>query len=339
MSVHQLKDGRWQVQHSKGKDPDRPNATKKYFGRGPSGEQAAIAFNSSLGLGTRTQRKSPQFVELANEYIGAKEHTLARSTYDDLLCRLPGTILPVIGRLQAHEITAPVLDRYVSTRAQTVKRTTIHRELSIIRAVLRWAMKRRLISSYPAEYFAFPRRDDARLQPPTKAEFEAILACASPHLQRAMLIAYHTGLRPGRQELLRLTWDSVDFGGKTLMVLSADKGGLPLRMVPLNATILEHLARWHAEDEKTSVRHLVHYKGKSIKQLQHPWEAAKKRAGITRRIRPYDIRHRCISDMLEAGADLRSVSEIVGHASPDMTMRVYQHLSSAQKRAAVDSLG
>jgi len=338
MSVHQLPDGRWQVQHSKGKDPDHPNATKKYFGRGPAAEQAATAFNASLGLGIRSLQRSPTLTELSNEYIGAKRHTLARSTYEGLLYRLPNTILPIVGHLPAHEITATVLDRYISTRIATVKMTTIHAELTVIRAILRWSVKRRLITSYPADNFTFPRRDDAILQPPTKAEFEAILACASPHTQRAMLISYHIGLRVGRIELLSLTWDAVDFADKTLMVISADKGGLPVRMVPLNSTILALLVQWHVEDKEAGIRHLIHYRGKPILKLQHGWNAAKRRAGITRRIRPYDLRHRCATDMLEAGADAQAVSQILGHKNIAMTMR-YQHVSSALKKKAVDLLG
>jgi len=339
MSVHQLKDGRWQVQHSKGKDPDRPNATKRYFGRGPEAERAAVEFNSSLGLGIRTLQRSPTFTELANEYIGAKQHTIAESTLKDLLFRLPSIILPALGRLQAHEITSARLDAYVNERAKRVKLTTIRRELTMVRAILRWSVRRRLISSYPAEWFSFPRADDARIQPPTAAEFDAILECASPHLQRAMLISYHTGLRPGRQELLQLTWDAVDFGGKTLMVTSADKGGLPLRMVPLNATILEHLGRWYAEDQNSGTGHLVHFRGKPIDSFDRAWKMAKERAGITRRIRPYDIRHRFTSDMLSAGADLKSVSELLGHTTTLMTTKVYQRTTSAMKKRAVDLLG
>ena len=339
MSVHQLKDGRWQVQHSKGKDPDRPTATKKYFGRGPAAEQTAVAFNASLGLGVRSLQRSPTLTELSNEYIGAKRHTLAKSTLDDLLIRLPRTILPILGHLQAHEITAPTLDMYINTRARAVKMNTIHRELTIVRAILRWSVKRRLLSSYPAELFSFPKCDDAIIQPPTKAEFDAILECASPHLQRAMLISYHTGLRPGKQELLSLTWDAVDFQGKTLMVISADKGGLPTRMIPLNSTILAHLGQWYVEDEKSGTRYLVHYKGRPIGAFDCAWAAAKRRAGITRRIRAYEIRHKFTSDLLEAGADLKSVSELLGHKNTLMTTKVYQRTTSAMKRKAVDFLG
>ena len=337
MSVHQLPDGRWQVQHARGKDPARPGATKKYFGRGPDAEQEAKAFNESLGLGVRTLQRSPTFVELANEYLAAKRHTVTASTLDDLRIRLPGVILPILGDLQTHEITAGRLDRYVNERSKKVKLTTIRRELTMVRAILRWSVRRKLIASYPAEFFSFPRADDARLQPPTQDEFDAILECSSPHLRRAMLISYHTGLRPGK-ELLSLTWDAVDFAGKTLMVLSAEKGGIPTRMIPLNSTILAHLGRWYADDQNAGIRYLVHFRGRPIDSFDRAWKMAKKRAGVTRRIRPYELRHRFTSDLLEAGADLKSVSELLGHKSTLMTTKVYQRTTSAMKRKAVDFL-
>ena len=339
MSVHQLKDGRWLCRYPVGKDPDRPRSTTKYFGRGADGEKAANEFNAVLGLGiNRTVQRSPQFVELVNAYFAAKESTIAKSSFENLRIKMEGIILPELGAIQVHNITPEKLDQYVSKRSQSVKLTTIHRELSDIRAVIRWAVSRHIIAANPMEWFSLPKRDDAKIQPPTRAEFDAILACAVSHLKRAMLISYHTGLRPGKEELLCLTWDAVDFIGKTLMVISAVKGGLPVRMVPLNETILNHFQEWYGEDEKKGIRYLVHYNGVKIDRLSKAWNAAKRRARVLRRIRMYDIRHACITDMLEAGADLKSVSEIAGHASPDMTMRVYQHVSSKLKRTAVDFL-
>lgn len=67
MSVHQLKDGRWIVQHEKGKDPDRPNANKRYFGRGLDAELAAHDYDAILHTRTRKQPgMSPSFCALAD---------------------------------------------------------------------------------------------------------------------------------------------------------------------------------------------------------------------------------------------------------------------------------
>ncbi|MGB3209461.1 MAG: site-specific integrase [Desulforhopalus sp.] len=338
MSVHQHKDGRWICRYRKGKDPDRPNSTARYFGRGGEGEWAAHRFNDQLGLGIRRTETSPTFVELVNDYMTAKKPSMANSGYENMAIKMRGVILPELGNLMAHHLTPSRMDKYVSTRVKTVKTTTVHRELSDIRAVLLWAVGRKLIANNPMLGFEMPTRDDAIISPPSKPEFDAILSCAVPHLKRAMMISRYTGLRPGKEELLYLKWDAVDFHNKTLTVISAVKGGLPLRMVPLNKTILEHMEQWFDEDLLKEMRYLIHYNGGPVASLKTAWKMAKKRARVTRKIRMYDLRHAFITTLLERGADLKSVSEIVGHSSPDITARVYQHVSNKLKRSAVDLL-
>jgi integrase len=78
----------------------------------------------------------------------------------------------------------------------------------------------------PMEGFELPRRDNAVITPPTVEEAMAILKTASPHLYRAIVLSYYTGLRPGEVELLRLTWEQVNLVNGNITVISADKGGL-----------------------------------------------------------------------------------------------------------------
>lgn len=338
MSVHQLKDGRWFVKYGIGKNPDNPDGTRTYCGRGPEGERAAHALNISLGLGVRQVARSPLFVEMAEAYLAARQGIVAASTAARWMVRMKRVILPAIGELMAHEITHEALDSYVAKRARTVKRTTIHRELTDIRSVVRWAVRRRLISSSPMEGYEMPKLDNARIRPPSRAEIEAILKHAVPHLQRAILISYNTGLRPGREELLTLTWSAVDFIGRTITVTSAVKGGLEERTVPISASFAETLGQWHDEDSKKGARYIIHYCGARVDSLKTAWKNAKARARISRRLRMYDIRHAFATTLLERGGDLKTVSELLGHRSPDLTLKVYQHVSGNLKRQTVSLL-
>lgn len=257
-----MKDGRWIVQHEKGKDPDRPDANKKYFGRGLEAERAARDFDAILHAKRGRLPASPLFVDLVNEYLEEKKKTMTKVSGDITVEKMRQVILLVIGQLMAHDLNPKKIDRYAGERATDgVKRTTIHREISDIRAVLRWSEKRQLISSNPMAGYEMPKRDDARLTPPSEAEFKAILKVAPPHLQRAMLIAYHAGLRPGKEELLCLRWEAVDFIGKTLMAISAQNGGMPSRMVPLNYVILDHLRQWFDQDTKNGTPYIINYHG------------------------------------------------------------------------------
>lgn len=89
MSVTQLKDGRWLCRYPKGKNPENPNSTKKYFGRGLDAEQRAIAFDIALGLGKNTVNSGATFVELTNDYLRSKQHGgMAESTFDKACYKL-----------------------------------------------------------------------------------------------------------------------------------------------------------------------------------------------------------------------------------------------------------
>lgn len=343
MAVLQLPDGRWVCEHAKGRNPDKPTAKRTYFGRGDNGRLAAVEFNSRIGLVTAKKKvaESPLFVELAEEYQLARSGIIAETTLARWMVRMKGTILPAIGDRMAHQITPQELDRYVVQRRETVKRTTIHREVSDIRAILRWAVSRQLIAANPMDGYAMPRLDNAVIRPPSREEVDAILRHAVPHLRRAILLAYNSGLRPGREEMLSLTWDSVDLIGGTISITSAVKGGLRERTVPLVPGFMAELTRWYDEDSRAGMRYIIHYAGGRVDSLKTAWKNAKAKARITRRLRLYDLRHAFATTLLGRGGDLQTVSKILGHKSIIMTMN-YQHVSDDLKRRTVsllDALG
>jgi integrase len=340
VSVHQLKDGRWICKFPVGTIPEQPSKTRQYFGRGQEAERAAHEFNDSLGLGKRYHAPviSPRFADLALAYLEAKVGIIAASTENRWRVRMDTTILPRLGNILAHEITPRYLDGYVAGRVKTVKRNTIHREVSDIRAILRWAVARKMLASNPMENYDMPRLDNARIKPPSRAEIEALLKHSVPHLRRVILISYFTGLRPGCAELFRLDWSAVDLIGGTITVTSAEKGGIEERTVPLTESFAATLCQWYGEDEKQGIRYLVHYNGQRVESVKHAWTNAKKRAKITRRLRLYDIRHAFATVLLERGADLKTVSEILGHRSVGITMQVYQHVSGNLKKQTVNLL-
>lgn len=343
MSVHCTPEGRWYVRFPKGKLPTKPNATREYFGRGPEAEVRARERNKDLGLGKAgTVDNSPLFMDLAVEYLKAKTSTMAKASRVDLETKLNGVILPRIGQIRGMAITPEVLDRYMAIRLKKVKRTTVHRDLSDIRAILRWSVKRKYISHNPMDGFEFPDRDDDIIEPPTVEEVQLILKHASPHLFRAIVLAYHTGLRPGEVELLRLTWEQVNLVSGHIVIKSAEKGGLKRRTVPImDDRFRALLQQWLDEDieaKKTRRDPVVTYKGRPIQSLDSAWNAAKRRAQITRRMRPYDLRHSFATKLLDNGADLKHVSLLLGHKSVQQTVDTYQHTSKRLTEEAVQKL-
>jgi integrase len=155
---------------------------------------------------------------------------------------------------------------------------------------------------------------------------------------RALKLAWFLGLRPGAVELLRLTWqESVNWNSRTILVISARKGGPAAGAVPIHPDFEEELRAWHKADDGKGP--LVHYRGRAIRCLNKTWWRTPVSAGIrvldengrvdkgcSRHMRMYDFRHRFVAKALEHGADMKALSEVVG-SKPESLMRFYQHVA------------
>ena len=148
----------------------------------------------------------------------------------------------------------------------------------------------------------------------------------------------YMGLRPGAVELLSLTWASVQWDHGVISVTAATKGKSRrprARHVPIHPALKPMLQQWHAADGGAGW--VVHYKHRQVKKLQTTWENTLKRAGIDRRIRLYDIRHVFVTQALEAGADPKALSDIVGSRAETL-IKHYQHVTRQMHRAAMDKI-
>jgi len=287
---------------------------------------------------------SPTFAELANTYMATKSTTATASTFASLEYKISRILLPLLGQLQAHELTHQALEQFVASRKrQGVKNRTIRDDLTYIKAVMNFSVIRSLISSNPTIGYQSPRDDSEHIRPPNKAEFEAMLAHAAPHIQRAMQVCYFTGARPGPIEVYGLRWSAVDWFNQTITIKSAEKGGVETREIPIAPKFMALLQAWIDQDkeleEKTGKRpnYIIHYNGGPVRSIRKGFEMAKTRAGITRRIRRYDLRHMTASELIAAGVDIKTISEILGN-TPEQCMRAYLHVRSPQKKSAVDKL-
>jgi integrase len=154
------------------------------------------------------------------------------------------------------------------------------------------------------------------------------------HLMPLVVLALNTGLRRG--ELLGLKWGAVNFSGKVLSVTAETAKSGHTRRVPLNTEALATLTTWHKRVGKPSADDFVFpgTDGERMKRIDTAWESLMKRAGLEN-FRLHDCRHHFASRMVQAGVDLYTVKELLGHSEITMTER-YSHLAPDNLRAAVE---
>ncbi|CCO22280.1 tyrosine-type recombinase/integrase [Maridesulfovibrio hydrothermalis] len=271
-------------------------------------------------------------------YYQSRKGEIKESTIKSDFYRLNKAILPLIGEKALRQITKADIETVIDDcRERNNKNVSINRALDILRSVFAYAVSMDLIANAPPVRRLKDDRDI--IKPPTPAEAKKLFSVALPHVKRAIIISCATGIRPGRSELFKVTWADIDFERAEMFVESAKKGGLAQRVVPLRADIMDLLKEWFSEDKEDISKTIIHWHGKPIKHhIRSAWARALKQAGITRRLRPYDLRHHFATYALSAGSDIKSVADAMGHTDPSTTMKVYQHVLQRAKRDAVESL-
>ena len=246
--------------------------------------------------------------------------------------------LSKIGMKPINEISRKDIESVMADMLQwNVKPVTVREYLSVLRTVLRWCTNEGFRG--PVDFPKLPPAKYEKFIPPTPEERRAILNNASPHIVRVIVLGAQCGVRVGPCELLQLTWDDVDLERGVLRVHGAKKNpDAPWREVPIRRSLLPVFRQWQAEDAAQGNGYLVHYKGGPIRRIWRAWHNTLRRAGITRRLRPYDLRHAFGTEMVAAGVDVGTVASLMGHSNPTMLLTHYQYVMDKQKRAAVEAL-
>ena len=295
------------------------------------------------------------FQGLALRYL--KEQPMADSTRRDTLYHL-SALYETMGNPTVEdidkafmkkferELRKPYTKTYTSAKGKEYtrqfegrKQRTIHRKVDIVKAVLNWGVEEGYIPGHNLNGYRCAKGEDVKLIPPSPEELQLIRKHAAPHVDRAIYLSFNFGLRVGGSELFKLTWDRIDLTRKMAFIPAAEKNkNVQWRQVDIRENMLPTLREWKEQDEAKGITHVINYKGKPITTLKTAWRATLKRAGITRRVRPYDLRHSFATEALAAGADPKAVAEIMGHADMSMIHKHYQHVLNRQKKAAVDAL-
>lgn len=278
---------------------------------------------------------SPTIAELLDRYLGSlgNPSTRAASAYHLRL------FADIYGPRKAHCLTLEDVGAFLVLQQQRgVGRATACRRLGIVRAAYNWAARWGLLPVNPLAGLQLTTPAPQTPDPPTAREARMLYAVAAPHVRRVIALGMATGARIGPSELFRLRWTDIDTREAVLRMPNAAKGArAEAREVPLRPDIVRLLRRWEVEDAAVGCPWVIHYKGRPVRSISRAWRNTLRRAGIERRIRPYDLRHAFASRALDNAADLKCVAEIMGHANEKMIVRFYRHTSARARRKAVNA--
>ncbi|MBM4310669.1 MAG: tyrosine recombinase [Deltaproteobacteria bacterium] len=225
---------------------------------------------------------------------------------------------------------------YLADCARRNRKSTQARKLSCLKTFFSFLVREGLAAANPAETLKAPKRDSTLPRHLTVDEMFALLDSvpADTLLQardRAVLeLLYSTGIR--LSELVGLNRCDIDQRSGTVLIRGK---GRKERVVPMGRKAAAVVADYCARSQDLAGRHQPvnrapvflnnrggRLSGRSVARLLDGWI---ERCGITHKISPHAIRHSFATHLLNAGADMRGIQELLGHASLATTQK-YTHL-------------
>jgi len=224
--------------------------------------------------------------------------------------------------------------------ARRLSSESVYLEIAALRAFYRYAESEKLLPSNVAEHLALPRRWKRLPKSLSDDEIERMLQPLVPETPPSLCdhaileLAYASGLRISELRNLRLEQLQLDAG----FIHVIGKGNKE-RVVPLGRKAVAALRAYLAAGRpklvtpKTPSAVFITSRGLpfSVVWLWRRIKTRVRRAGITRNVTPHMLRHSFATHLLEHGADLRVIQELLGHASIGTT-EIYTHVAGSRLR-------
>lgn len=365
-NIHKRKDGRWEGRYKSG---TLPNGRVKYssvYGKTYSEVKSklisAIQKRNDKTVLIQTDSSFGELVKLWQEINKIKHKGATEAKYDYLI---ENHILPCLGNVKISAVSTFLLNDFMFNKLQAgrldkkggLSPAYVKNIMFIITSVIKFAVNEQLCQPMNLHLFK-PDSEKKELVILTVIEQQKLESYLLTHLDctaLGILISLHMGLRIG--EVCALTWDDVDCeneiirirstvarvkntqnGGenKTCLIIDKPKTKSSLRDIPIPSSLLPLLMKMR---EKACSRYVVSDKETftSPRTFEYRYHKLLDICGIES-INYHALRHTFATRCVEVGVDVKTLSEILGHADVSITLNTYVHPSMELKRKQMEKL-
>ncbi len=293
-----------------------------------------------------------QFISYLSVERNASPHT-CRSYRRDLegledFLKSSGLVLGPEGKVQIEKVDRIDIRKYLSFLHRKNRKSSIARKLSSLRSFFKYLVREQVIPLNPAKGVSTPKVE--KTLPTTLTVDEAFRLMESPKTisgksskgakkkglrdQAILELLYSSGLRVS--ELVGLNWNQLDMD---LGLVSVMGKGRKERIVPVGTKAVRALEAYleqrgmQGADEPVFVNSLGgRLTARSVGRLMKKYA---RHSGIFRKASPHSLRHTFATHLLDAGADIREIQEMLGHSSLSTTQR-YTHVSTGRLMEVYD---
>ena len=359
-NIYRRKDGRWEGRYMKGRTLEGKLQYGYVYAKTYREVKAKMMTKATFADEKTTivsKEEVDIFENIANEWINSIRQQVKLSTYNRYLNLLSLYILPHLGRRPLNEITHSLLEDYCNRllgnggkKEIGLSPKTVTDSLSVIRNVLNFAKAKGKIVSCDTSTIRIKKTVKAMriLSQTEQMQLCRYLSLNLTTYNVGILVSLFTGLRLG--ELCALQWEDFSFseqtlhvnktmqrvqdksgyGSKTKIIVTSPKSPYAIRSIPIPMELMETIVSC----QTASKGYFLSADGIGFvepRTMQNHFKRTLNECGIAD-ANFHALRHTFATRCIECGFDVKTLSEILGHASVNITMNRYVHPSMELKR-------
>lgn len=348
-NIYKRKDGRWEGRYKCGYNDNGKTKYHSVYGHSYAEVRSKLVpLKASVTASYAACRLTVK--ELFTEWLFAVKLRVKSSTYANYLMKVEKHILPVFGGMKYDTLTVQMLNNFIQEKLDFGLSAKYVSDIVIVF---------KSMSKYSAKIHGF-HNILADVELPKVHRSEAVLLTRNQqlhlcrYLQRnpcttslCVLLSLYTGLRVG--EVCGLMWSDINFeksilsvrrtvqririgAHKTRIIADNPKSRTSRRVIPIPRFLMKLLRESRSNDN-----HYVLSDSEIIiepRTLQRRFKSIMKKADLPS-VSYHSLRHAFATNCLQAGFDVKTLSEILGHASVETTLNRYVHTSMERKIACM----
>lgn len=366
-NIYKRKDGRWEGRYIKGRSQEKTYYGYIYGKTYREVKQRLTQIKAGQEVRRSISRQESEneilFSQIAQEWLNRSRSNLKESTLVKYQNMLNSYIIPEFGKLPPGIIDRKLVSNYTEQllrfggkKGTGLSTKTVSDSLSLLKNILNYAQDNGIKVNEIGVSRTF-RRHQKPLRVFQESEYQRLCRYLKEHhclINLGILLCLFTGIRVG--ELCALRWGDISIPDKTLYVhqtmqrlgigeedgartkilISDPKSDCSKRLIPLPKVLMDELNTMHQPSENFFLTGSP-TKFVEPRTMQNRFKAVLKVCGIDD-ANFHALRHTFATRCVEIGFDVKSLSEILGHASVNITLNRYVHPTMEQKRRNMDKL-
>lgn len=363
-NIRKRKDGRYEARYKSGFDNNGIPVYKSVYGKTYT-EAKNNRLNFLFGNKKTKDKNIITIKDVSLQWLEIKKLEVKKSTYAKYYDTVYNHIIKSLGGIRLNNINQTVVNNFIKEKfikgnlinEKPLKSKTIKGIINILKQILKFAEKQYKCKNQSFEY-VIPKDECTEIQTLSHEEQTRLIKYLLSNLDRknlALLICINTGLRIGeicalkhgnvnqyrscicvRKTMQRIknTMGNSDF--KTIINIDEPKSKTSIRDIPIKQYLIDKINNFGGNENDFL---LTGSRSEYIepRTLENHFKKILKTTNI-KEVKFHALRHTFATNMIESGCDPKTLSELLGHADVQLTLKTYVHSSYELKQKSIEKL-